>query len=192
MLTETIAFKADGSNVKDGEHFRALRMLGLNCRWSPIVVDEQPDAPDHSHDGPYLLEDTSVLFGGDRAPDSPGLLTVSGGEETSLFKVFGPTHHTVLIFESDPAKAAALAKLLSGYPEGTMMAVVVLPKGTETAGSVRGADLTVVDSEGHAYTFYPPVRKGFPVIIVRPDGVVGAVVKGAEGMGRYFKGVFGH
>ena len=190
ILNETVQFKADGSNIGSQQRAQVLHMLGLNCRWSPIVVDEQPEAPEHSRDGPYLSEDTTVLYAGDRAPDSPGLV-VTGGEETSLFKIFGPTHHTVLIFEADAANAKAVLEVLSGYPKDAVKKVVVLPKGTENAAAVDGADLVVVDRDGHAHTFYPPVGKGFSVIAVRPDGVVGAIVKGVAGAQRYFKGIFG-
>ena len=115
----------------------------------------------------------------------------SSGEETSLFKIYGPTHHTVLVFEADAAKAKAVVKSSSEYPHGSIKTVVVLPQGTGNVPTIEGADLTVTDRDGHAYTFYPPVTKGFSVIVVRPDGVVGAIVKGPPGIQRYFKGIFG-
>ena len=47
ILKEAVAFKADGSNARSPENPKVLQMLGLNCRWSPIIVDEQPEAPEH-------------------------------------------------------------------------------------------------------------------------------------------------
>ena len=103
------SFKGGAADVLAQRRPKAMQMLGINCRWSAIVVDEQPDAPEHPRDGAYLSEDPTVLFAGDRAPESPGLVTASG-EETSLFKIYGPTHHTVLDFEADAAKAKAVVK----------------------------------------------------------------------------------
>ena len=119
------------------------------------------------------------------------MVTVSG-EETSFFKIHAPSHHSVFIFESDAVKVKNVSDLLNGYPKNTIKKVIVLPKGMESPTAIGGADLTVVDRDGHAHTFYPPVMKGFPVIVIRPDGVVGAVVKGVEGVQRYFKGIFGY
>lgn len=171
-----------------------LHQLGVNCRWSPIVVDEQPGAPDAAHAGAYLPEDPTVLYAGDRAPDAPGLVRVHDeGADTktlSLFGIFGPTHHTVLIFASDTAAAEPTLAVLKTLPKGIVKSVVVLSKSTQVDKEVEGADLTLVDRDGHAYMDYPPVAAGFHTIVVRPDGVVGAVVQGVQGVERYLDGVF--
>ena len=44
ILNNTIQFKADGSNHRSHERPQVLHQLGVNVRWSPVVVDEQPGA----------------------------------------------------------------------------------------------------------------------------------------------------
>ncbi len=53
----------------------------------------------------YRSGDDDVVLAGDRAPDAPG------GEETSLYKLFGLTFHTVLVFVRTSVAG------LDGYPE---------------------------------------------------------------------------
>ena len=190
ILNNTIQFKADGSNHRSHERPQVLHQLGVNVRWSPVVIDEQPgaDADEVKKAGPYLVEDTSVLYAGDRAPEAPSLLK-SDGEQTSLFKIYGPTHHTVLVFDEE--QSPAILEVLSKYPSDTITKVVVRPQGSDASAPLpTGADLAVVDRDGHARQFYPPTSKGFPVVIVRPDGVVGAVVRGKEGTKQYFERIF--
>ena len=71
-----------------------------------------------------------------------------------------------------------------------MPSVTVLPSGSGAAAAVDGADTTLVDSDGIAYDAYGIAGGKTSVVIVRPDGVVGAIVFGAEGVTRYFSNVF--
>lgn len=192
IFKKTVTYKADGSNVDPNLRPKILHQLGINCRWSPILVDEQAEAKNASTEGAYLSENPAVLYAGDRAPDAPGLLPVgdASAEVTSLFKIFNPTRHTVLIFVADIEKAQPILDALAAYPEATVATIVILPQtGVQAA---KGATLTVVDQDGHARTAYPPAEKGFSTIVVRPDGVVGAVAHGAEGVTRYFEGIIAH
>ena len=184
LLDESIRFKST-SQVRP----KILHQLGVNCRWSPILIDEQPEAKEVAYAGAYLDEDPSVVFAGDRAPDAPVIVGgTDGANETTLFKIFGPTKHTVLIFPASELEAQSLSDVLRKYPAGTIISVAVLPKEFATSPA---ADMVVIDRDGHARKAYPPVAHGFHVIVVRPDGVVGAVVQGAEGVQRYFDGIFG-
>lgn len=190
VLNQTIQKQEDAADPTQGVRPKILHQLGVNCRWSPIVVDEQPEAQDVKNAGAYLAEDPTVLYAGDRAPEAPGLLVVGAAvaETTSLFSVFGPTHHTVLLFATAAEDTALVLRALDGYPEDIVKKVAILPK-DDAQTPVPGADLTLVDRDDYAYEGYPPVSKGYAVIIVRPDGVVGAVVKGAAGVKRYFGAV---
>lgn len=196
ILNQTIKFTASATSHAAQSRPQILHQLGVNCRWSPLLVDEQPHASEEGvrNAGAYLVEDPSALYAGDRAPEAPQLQPVEVGKEekakTSLFKIFGPTHHTVLIFGAD-ATSKELVAVLQGCPEGTVTTVAVLPKGSAPTPA-EGADLTLIDTEDHAHTAYPPAAAGFPVIIVRPDGVVGAVARGVEGAKRYFDSIFKH
>lgn len=192
IFNKTITFKTDSAEENPFVRPKILHQLGVNCRWSPILVDEQPEAEGASTEGAYLSENPAVLYAGDRAPDAPGLLPVGGvsAESTSLFKIFDPTCHTVLVFVADVGKAQPVLNALAAYPEGTVTAVVMLPNTAQNARAIKGAALTLVDHDGHARVAYPPTVKGFSTVVVRPDGVVGAVVQGVEGVTRYFNGLF--
>ena len=76
-----------------------LHQFGVNYRWSSVVVDERTPKPKNAQDvDPYGAGSDGTLRAGDRAPQAPGLVTASAGE-TSLFDLFGPGHHTVLLFK---------------------------------------------------------------------------------------------
>ncbi|KAF7792784.1 hypothetical protein EIP86_003883 [Pleurotus ostreatoroseus] len=190
ILNQTIRKESDPA--VHGMRPKILHQLGVNCRWSPIVVDEQPAAQAAKTAGAYLAEDPTVLYAGDRAPEAPGLIIVNVPEgNTSLFDIFGPAHHTPLVFATDTNVAEHILHELHRYPEGSMKKIVILPRGAAHT-SVSGADLTLIDKEGHAYEAYPPAGEGYHAIVVRPDGVIGAVVRSAAGVKRYFDGIFGH
>ncbi|KAF9239162.1 FAD binding domain-containing protein [Melanogaster broomeanus] len=159
------------------ERGKKLDMLGINYRFSPIVRDE------FSEDGPE-----GVLVAGDRAPDAPGLRLNADDGATSLFAVFSPKLHTVLVFGPDVESAADVIDALSTYPRTALHLVVVLPQASETT-VISEVDV-LVDEAGHAYRGYLAAKGERRVVAVRPDGVVGAMVHGAEGVTAYFEKIF--
>jgi len=178
LLNKAVANTAD-ANIRP----LALRQLGVNCRWSSIVRDEvNSDAPEPGSQpeetGAYKDVEPRVLYAGDRAPDAPGLLDEAGTSHR-LFDLFKPTHHTVIVFDV----AFLFAIRAAGYPEGTVLTIAI----TQDPQSVKtSADqLILQDSQGHAQTAYGQQR-GVRVAIVRPDGVVGALLREAEGVAVYF------
>ncbi|KAH9922913.1 uncharacterized protein B0H18DRAFT_1120636 [Fomitopsis serialis] len=157
-----------------------LKMLGINYRWSSIVVDERTEKPKEPTDV-YGGETSGDLRAGDRAPDAPGLVPVLGDQQhtLSLFHIFRPVHHTVLLFASDAT-----------IPASSLKIVVVYPRGTKNATPVIDADFTVVDKEGHAYSTYGASPACPATVIIRPDTVVGAIVFGVDGLKKYLNAVF--
>jgi len=191
-----------------------MNMLGVNCRASPVVLDEYTVSAEE--EGPvsaYGVLEEGVLVAGDRAPDAPGLVrmvgtdvvqadasTVGQGEdkrEERLFDVFDTSHHTVLMFTPDASTTRdVLAALQMCTPatagaggDAAVRPLVVLPRGSEDITSFSAAEV-VVDSQGYAYRAYLAAEGGTRVVVVRPDGVVGAIVHGAEGVKRYFSNIF--
>jgi 2-polyprenyl-6-methoxyphenol hydroxylase-like FAD-dependent oxidoreductase len=164
------------------ERERKLDMLGVNYRFSPIVRDEFSEAGPVSS---YRVLEEGVLAAGDRAPDAPELRVGADGGATSLFAVFSPKQHTVLVFGPDVASATDILGTLSTYPRAPVRLVVVLPQGS-AASEVD----VLVDEAGHAYRGYLAERGDRRVVVVRPDGVVGAMVRGAEGVTAYFEKIF--
>ena len=126
---------------------QTMTMLGVNYRWSPIVVDEITEA------GPvnaYRVLDESTLVAGDRAPDAPGLTVVKAGaevSETRFFDVFKSTYHTVLVFGPDMGSAEDIIGMLSSCPRDIVRLMVVLPQeavATESSTATSGTDVLTV------------------------------------------------
>ncbi|KAF8840825.1 hypothetical protein BDN67DRAFT_929567 [Paxillus ammoniavirescens] len=160
-------------------------MLGVNYRGSRILVDEFGCESEVEGVNPYGNLNDDAVRAGDRAPDSPGLKVVSGSNESStrLFDIFKPAYHTILVFTEDREYVSKVVSVSTPVP--IFRTIVVRPQNSTDVVDAGGADIEVVDSEGHAYRSYG-VGKESRIIVVRPDGVVGAIVSGLEGVKRYF------
>lgn len=170
-----------------------LLQLGVNYRWSSIVVDERTSKPK----GPgqvnaYGDGSDGSLRAGDRAPDAPGLLPVNGGALTSLFAVFGPDHHTVLLFNLPAEESKRVFAVTRTYPDGIVKTVAISSKDTSTPKAVAQPeqDIAAVDQDGHAFAAYQVPLEKPTIVIVRPDGVVGGIVYGLSGFHEYFRNLF--
>ncbi|KZP23363.1 hypothetical protein FIBSPDRAFT_952158 [Athelia psychrophila] len=137
----------------------------------------------------------------DRAPDAPNLLDARsrnghGLTTTRLFDVFKPYMHTVLIFSSAAAtsQCTAVLRALEQYPEGCIQSAIVRTWAVYSDGDtgLELATMVLNDKLGHAYEGYAVVPRAemVTVYIVRPDGVVGGLVRGVEGVEKYFSGIF--
>ena len=184
--------QASGSLENSMHREQKLTMLGVNYRWSPIVIDEITKA------GPvdaYRALDESTLVAGDRAPDAPGLTVVKADAEvaeTRFFDLLKATYHTVLVFSPDVGSAEDIIGVLSSYPRDIIRSVVVLPQeavATESSTAMAGADV-VIDAAGHAYRAYLTEKGEKKAVVVRPDGVTGAIVRGTEGVKAYLGKIF--
>lgn len=176
------------AEVKGFRRNGVLFQLGVNCRWSSVVVDEHTAKPKRAQDvDPYGAGTNGVLRAGNRAPDAPGLITTTAGE-TSLFDMFGPDYHTVLLFNLHPGDAERVIRAVKGYPAGLVKTVAIASQG---APVISGApDIATVDTAGHAFSTYQVVSEKPTIVIVHPDGVVGGIVYGLGGLAKYFEGVF--
>ncbi|KAI0321902.1 FAD binding domain-containing protein [Amylostereum chailletii] len=189
LLVQT--FNPSGSDAPDSAWKRpaSFRQLGVHCRWSSVVVDEFGS---EGEEGPAATASTYVSGGrvhaGDRAPDAPALVNVKTGVTTTLFKTFGSTYHTVLTFGSVDAGVVSAKYRATG-----VRIIVLLPKAAESLQenvAPDGSDVIVLrDNENHAYSAYNAGEEP-KIAIVRPDGVVGGLVKGKEGVDAYFSRVF--
>jgi hypothetical protein len=187
--------QGSGSGMEHAMHRgQKLNMLGINYRWSPIVIDEVTKAEPERVNVYRVLDETS-LVAGDRVPDAPGLTVVKAGAqvaETRFFDLFKATYHTVLVFCPDVGSAEDIIGALSSYPRDIIRSVVVLPQeavATQSSTVASGVDV-VVDAAGHAYRAYLTEKGEKKVVVVRPDGIAGAIVRGAEGVKAYFGKIF--
>ncbi|KAH9832239.1 monooxygenase [Rhodofomes roseus] len=198
----TMQSKARPEGMAPWGKSEGLRQLGVNYRSSPILVDERhaDGAQQETYDA-YGIGLGALggvgLRAGDRAPDAPGLVDVTeAGSEVktrSLFGIFRPVYHTVLMFGEDSTAASEVMDGLKAYPAQLLRVVTIHPQqGPVTAGVVTDitADFALRDGHGHAYTGYGCSPEVFSVVVVRPDGVVGAIVLGAKGVQKYFDRVF--
>lgn len=185
--------KDDGAWNRSGSTLQ----LGINYRWSSIILDEvkktEPTAQDSvdERSDSYGVSVNDGLQAGDRAPDSPDLTRLRSdliAKKSSLFRdVFGPSYHTVLIF-AHLVDAKASLQRVTGYPKDVLRTAVIVP--SQQAVPIDLPDhvnLVFEDSKGHAHEAYAGRKCG--IIVVRPDGVVGAMARDPQWLDRYFKGI---
>ena len=172
-----------------------INQLGVNYRGSSIVVDQStgfnagPDARKL-----YSAYDVGVggpLLAGDRAPDASELVKIDNeksSESTRLFKLLSPTRHTVLVFAKVADISATLA-VIAKYPKELVRPVVLLHAGTTDLIQDTACDV-FEDRGGHVYHAYKGAED--KTIIIRPDGVIGAIVRDVDWLERYFSTLFVH
>ncbi|KAI5120175.1 hypothetical protein M0805_008441 [Coniferiporia weirii] len=204
----TKASGTNGGNVPDAELlFRGRKMfqLEINYRWSSIVLDERfAESGFGSERNAYGTVGGNV-HAGDRAPDAPGLVVlfkntelekvgkVEGkqGESVRLFDIFDPGAHTILVFSADATLFLELRRALKRLPGDLVRTLLIVPSASSLlSGEGSGADLVLEDREGHAFRGYG-VEGIADVVVVRPDGMIGAFVKGSKGVESYFTKVLG-
>ncbi|KAF8178220.1 FAD binding domain-containing protein [Mycena galopus ATCC 62051] len=176
-------FHGDGKNDDGWDRGGDLNMLGVNYSGSSII-QEDAALVESAKSSAYSRGNGGRVQAAYRAPDAPGLVRLgSEGAPTTLFSVFSATVHTVLLFGGEKiARAEGLRRL----PKAAVQTVQLLPQG-QSAGDSATPALVLEDRAGHAYAGYGvPVDK-LTIVVVRPDGVVGAVVPNAEGVESYFK-----
>ncbi|VDC06609.1 unnamed protein product [Peniophora sp. CBMAI 1063] len=157
---------------------RAGTQLAMHYRWSSVVRDEVNSGIKTADGaGAYATSGADeMLRAGDRAPDAPELVGVNS-KATALYDIFGATHHTVLVFE--PALVDAVSAVLTRFPSDLIRTIVFNASGASLPGAYD-------DTAGHARRAYGSAA----VAVVRPDGVVGALLRGSEGLEAYFGGIF--
>ncbi|EJC99075.1 uncharacterized protein FOMMEDRAFT_23412 [Fomitiporia mediterranea MF3/22] len=170
-----------------------LAQLDIHYRWSPVVFDERFPHPSTISIDAYDAV-TGERRAGDRAPDAPSLIGRKAPDR--LFDIFNPVMHTVLLFVANQSligQARAIIAPLSSIDTGLIQKVLVLPAGTD-ASDILMNDIkyAIVDSEGHAFTNYGvgPSESSPTAVIVRPDTMIGAVLKTEAGARRYLSLVF--
>lgn len=189
LYTHTVAKQKPVAEEKDSEDekasgwFRwrnpALEMYGINYRYSSIVLEgrdaDPQDAEDilaHAYSG---YEGRGSLRAGDRAPEAP-----LGG--TTLFSLFKPTVHSVLVFSKWTADIEAVLKTL---PPAAVQTFVI----SNANEQLEGVSV-LVDSDEHARKAYMVEGDVLVIVVIRPDSFIGAVVTDAEGIGKYFSKIF--
>lgn len=176
-----------------------LWQLDINYRWSPVVFDETATAVSHetaSNTAPGVQEGNDIRAG-DRAPDAPSLLDILSAPPSvkRLFDYFKSTQHTVLVFASSEAKINTFASALNNVPAEVVQSAVIIPQETPVREQDLETEFTwtskvdhaLKDCDAHMYRAYRPEGSQDEVaVIVRPDDIIGAIVKSGEGITKYF------
>ncbi|KAI4518154.1 hypothetical protein K525DRAFT_363291 [Schizophyllum commune Loenen D] len=156
-----------------------LYMFGVNYRGSSIVLDER--SPEKDAIPSAYGSGEGGLRAGDRAPSAP-VRCAALPEVQKLFDVFSCERHTILVFAGDQQAAQGVVEATKALPGGVAEMFVVASQGSKLAVP----DVKVLeDFEGHAHSAYEVSQKP-TIVIVRPDGAIGAIVLEAAGIGRYF------
>ncbi|OAX43063.1 hypothetical protein K503DRAFT_732282 [Rhizopogon vinicolor AM-OR11-026] len=169
-----------------------LFMLGINCRFSSIVLDEFVTPVEGKPINAYGVLDEGHLEAGDRAPDAPGLLHIQPGDsgETTLFSHYRAWYHTVVVFAPSAADATPILAALESRNKSVVRTAVILPSSAPAVHVACPTDLVLLDQGGHAYSAYLVEASQTKVFVIRPDGAVGAIAHGAEGVKKYFSKIF--
>ncbi|KAJ7481766.1 FAD binding domain-containing protein [Mycena latifolia] len=179
---------ADDSGWKRGGD---LSMLGVNYRGSSIVLEDAAGAGAAASASAYAKAADSRVQAAYRAPDAPGLVRAGSSDApTTLFAVFRASVHTVLLFRGDAAAGASISGVLGRLPQDAVRSVLVVPQGQTAGDDATLFAEALEDRAGHAYAGYGLIPGELAVVVVRPDGVVGAVVPDAEGVEHYFRKIF--
>jgi hypothetical protein len=169
-----------------------MSQLGVNYRGSSIVFEEGADPIVVKYTA-YSKDSITAALPGDRAPEAPNLTDIANADNApiNLYSILSAARHSVFIFGDGYSDDAldALSEALHRQPESATYTVLLL-RSQGSSSRLHGMfDRTLIDSEGHAYAGYNVDWTG--VVIIRPDGVIGARVGGAAGVEQYFKGIFG-
>lgn len=190
QLTSALHDKTLKASLDDQAWKRGSRLdqLGVNYRGTPFVLDEIEGRPP-STSSCYDSRPSGVLMAGDRAPDASSLVPIRGllaGDR--LFDIFSAMCHTILVFLGSQADSdgSSVVQLLKTYPRGLFKSVGVLPSDSTIDTDVRvGFDLVVKDGQGNGHKAYKIPGGGTVIVVVRPDGVIGAMVTNSDGLHRY-------
>lgn len=202
-ISTDIHQKTFASGVFDEKSFQrqgSITQLGVNYRGSNLIVDDRKNERDGEIEKDVKVSSYSVddfLRGGDRAPDATGLMSAKPNGPSRLFDVFKPFYHTALIFSTDISstseKVVSILVELQRYPHGMVRSAIVHSKNSRYITEMADADFIFEDREDHAFEGYgvsKDTENNVTVVIVRPDGVIGAIVYGVESVQKYFAGIF--
>jgi hypothetical protein len=156
----------------------------------------------------YNNESETAAWPGDRAPEAPGLVDVRNtsaqAATLSLFGIFAPSVHSMLIFTGNGTGSSnsdalhTLSGVIARQPESAVRGVLIVSPESESQGAAASAQANglfqqvLVDRNGHVHAGYnvPVSGEKVIVVVVQPDGFIGARVHSATGVEQYFGCIF--
>ena len=169
-----------------------LSQLGVSYRGSSIIGEDSICDTTLKVSG-YNKDGATAACPGDRAPEVPSLINATGEHKLeTLFDIFSPSHHSVLVFSKkyEESSALALSSVINRLPENAVRSVLIVPSESKVNELGTVYDKVFIDSGGHAYAGYGLPSDQSCFVVVRPDGVVGARVDEIAGVEHYFQKIF--
>jgi hypothetical protein len=169
-----------------------MTQLGVSYRASSIIGEDNICDLSLKVSG-YNKDSETAACPGDRAPEVPSLINMTDEyKRITLFDIFSPSHHSVLVFTKkyEEHSALALSSVINQLPGKTVRSVLILPSESNINGLGKVYDEVLIDSGDHAYAGYGLPSDQSYFVVVRPDGVVGARVHEVAGVERYFQKIF--
>jgi hypothetical protein len=171
-----------------------LNQLGIHYAWSPIIIDdlEQETELDATKKEVDAYTAGAELHAGHRAPNATGLVSVQGDKGTSLFDLFTVSSHLGVVFVHKDADVHDISSMLGALDAiGGTFVRTILVYAEKPSVTAQGTAQAFVDQDGHAFAAYRPERYGVVgAAIIRPDGVVGAMVRNPKSVGSYFGKIY--
>ena len=138
-----------GRDASENKLRKAMTQLGVNYRGSSIVYNEGAECDPATLGSGYNKESETAAQPGDRAPEASGLVDVrnTSGQAAmlSLFCIFAPSVHSVLVFagngtgSSDSDALRTLSGVVARQPESTVHGVLIVSPESESQGVAVGA-----------------------------------------------------
>ncbi|KIM74259.1 hypothetical protein PILCRDRAFT_828424 [Piloderma croceum F 1598] len=207
-LMKHILNQKTGRDASENKLRKTMTQLGVNYRGSSIVYNEGAERDPATLGSGYNKESETATQPGDRAPEAPGLVDVRNtsaqAATLSLFDIFSPSVHSVLVFAGNGTGSSTsdalhtLSGVIAQQPESAVRGVLIVSPESESQGATAGAqanglfEQVLVDRDGHAYVGYnvPVGGEKVTVVILRPDGFIGARMHSTTGVEQYFGCVF--
>ena len=193
IYNKTMERRGDISQIRRGTD---LTQLGVNYRGCSIIgEDDIRNTTDTTLIvSGYNKDSETAACPGDRAPEVLSLINaIDEHKQDTLFSIFSPSHHSVLVFTKryEEYSAQALSSVIKRLPENTVRSVLILPSESNVVNKLGVVyDEIFIDSGGHGHSNYGLPNDQFYFVVVRPDGVVGARVREIAGVERYFQKIF--
>ena len=176
-------------NIRVSGRNTDMNQLGVNYRGSSIIGEDDIRGTALKVSG-YNKDSETAACPGDRAPEVPSLINAADEHKReTLFGIFSPSHHSVLVFakEYEEKLALALSSVINRLPENTARSFLILPSESNVNELGVIYDEVFIDSGSYGLSSYGLPSDQSYFVVVRPDGVVGARVHEVAGVERYFQ-----
>jgi hypothetical protein len=198
MLNRTSKIMRDKAAAPPANGFprfdQNLNQLGIHYAWSSIIVDDLGKVTgDETNSGEVDAYTAGAeLHAGDRAPNATGLVSVVKNEETSVFDLVSVSSHLGIVFILKEANVQEIASMLDAINSiGGYLARSILVYAEKPGTVSPEASQAFVDRDGHAFAAYKAQRYGsVSAAIIRPDGVVGAMISDPKSVKVYFSKIY--